>query len=158
MQLAERPIHIIANPTSQRGNGALAAELSSLLVQERAGRQEPFRAREMKEMLRGFYVSSFYLFYGEQLHYFITDDAQEKNITESGTISRDLRISTEGTDRFGILDSLTALAAAGRREEALEGLSRYRLQRALTEELFGKSAAGTGAPPAAQHKTGETGR
>ena len=103
---------------------------------ERGGRQEDFRVREMREMYRGFYVSSFYLFRGEQLHYFITDDAEEKNIVESGTVSQDIRVGEAGRDRFGRLDAIAGLLEEHRREDALRELRDYRRQQYLTRVLF----------------------
>ena len=90
----------------------------------------------MREMYRGFYVSSFYLFRGEQLHYFITDDAEEKNIVESGTVSQDIRVGEAGRDRFGRLDAIAGLLEEHRREDALRELRDYRRQQYLTRVLF----------------------
>ena len=104
---------------------------------ERGGRQEPFMAREMKEMVRGFYVSSFFLFYGEQVHYFITDDPEEKNIVESGTIGQDARIDLAQTDRFAQIDAISRAAALREREKTVELLSEYTKKEYLTAVLFG---------------------
>ena len=104
---------------------------------ERGGRQEPFMAREMKEMVRGFYVSSFFLFYGEQVHYFITDDPEEKNIVESGTIGQDARIDLAQTDRFAQIDAISRAAALREREKTVQLLSEYTKKEYLTSALFG---------------------
>ena len=104
---------------------------------ERGGRQEPFMAREMKEMVRGFYVSSFFLFYGEQVHYFITDDPEEKNIVESGTIGQDARIDLAQTDRFAQIDAISRAAALREREKTVQLLSEYTKKEYLTAALFG---------------------
>ena len=104
---------------------------------ERGGRQEPFMAREMKEMVRGFYVSSFFLFYGEQVHYFITDDPEEKNIVESGTIGQDARIDLAQTDRFAQIDAISRAAALREREKTVQLLSEYTKEEYLTAALFG---------------------
>ena len=104
---------------------------------ERGGRQEPFMAREMKEMVRGFYVSSFFLFYGEQVHYFITDDPEEKNIVESGTIGQDARIDLAQTDRFAQIDAISRAAALRERKKTVQLLSEYTKKEYLTAALFG---------------------
>jgi hypothetical protein len=104
---------------------------------DRGGRQEPFMAREMKEMVRGFYVSSFFLFYAEQVHYFITDDPEEKNIVESGTIGQDARIDLVQTDRFAQIDAICRAADRREREKTAELLREYTKKEYLTKTLFG---------------------
>ena len=123
------------NPAGLRGAQGHVVIHCSL---ERGRRQEPFVSREMKEMAAGFYVSSFFLFEGEQMHYFITDDPEEKNIVESGTISRDLPAVTNREDRFGQIDALSQSIAAGDRDGALARLARYRQMEYLTAALFGE--------------------
>ena len=104
---------------------------------ERGGRQEPFMAREMKEMVRGFYVSSFFLFYGEQVHYFITDDPEEKNIVESGTIGQDARIDFTNADRFIQIDEMSRTLAAKDRAATADLLREYTKKEYLAQVLFG---------------------
>jgi hypothetical protein len=104
---------------------------------DRGGKQEPFTAREMKEMVRGFYVSSFFLFYGEQVHYFITDDPEEKNIVESGTIGQDARIDLVQTDRFAQIDAICRAADRREREKAAALMREYARKEYLTKTLFG---------------------
>ena len=104
---------------------------------DRGGRQEPFMAREMKEMVRGFYVSSFFLFYGEQVHYFITDDPEEKNFVESGTIGQDARIDLAQTDRFALIDAVSQSAAVRDRGKTAQLISDYTKKEYLTAALFG---------------------
>ena len=104
---------------------------------ERGGRQEPFMAREMKEMVRGFYVSSFFLFYGEEVHYFITDDPEEKNIVESGTIGRDARIDFTNADRFSQIDEMSRTLAVKDRAATADLLREYAKKEYLAQALFG---------------------
>ena len=104
---------------------------------DRGGKQEPFVAREMKEMVRGFYVSSFFLFYGEQVHYFITDDPEEKNFVESGTIGQDALIDLAENDRFAAIDRISIAAARREREKTAQLLQEYSKKEYLTGELFG---------------------
>ena len=91
----------------------------------------------MKEMVRGFYVSSFFLFYGEQVHYFITDDPEEKNIVESGTIGQDARIDPDQNDRFAQIDAISYAAAHREREKAAALIGEYMKKEYLTAALFG---------------------
>lgn len=94
-------------------------------------------AREMKEMVRGFYVSSFFLFYGEQVHYFITDDPEEKNIVESGTIGQDARIDFTNADRFIQIDEMSRTLAAKDRAATADLLREYTKKEYLSQVLFG---------------------
>ena len=103
---------------------------------ERGGKQEPFIAREMKEMVRGFYVSSFFLFYGEEVHYFITDDPEEKNIVESGTIGQDTMIDPAEDDRFAQIDNLSRACVRRDRKRTAELYREYSIRDYLTRELF----------------------
>ena len=104
---------------------------------EGGGRQELFTVREMKEMVRGFYVSSFFLFYGEEVHYFITDDPEEKNIVESGTIGQDVRISFTNADRFAQIDEMSQAVAGKDRKAAAELMREYMKKEYLARVLFG---------------------
>ncbi len=122
------------NPAGVRGARGHVVIHCSL---DRGGRQEPFMAREMKEMVRGFYVSSFFLFYGEQVHYFITDDPEEKNIVESGTIGQDARIDPDQNDRFAQIDAISYAAAHREREKAAALIGEYMKKEYLTAALFG---------------------
>ena len=94
-------------------------------------------AREMKEMVRGFYVSSFFLFYGEEVHYFITDDPEEKNIVESGTIGQDARIDFTNSDRFSQIDEMSRALAAKDRAAAADLLRDHTKKEYLAQVLFG---------------------
>ena len=122
------------NPGGARGARGHVVIHCSL---DRGGKQEPFMAREMKEMVRGFYVSSFFLFYGEQVHYFITDDPEEKNIVESGTIGQDARIDLAQSDRFAQIDAMSLAAARREREKTAALISDYSRKEYLTAALFG---------------------
>ncbi|MDO5455631.1 MAG: DUF5717 family protein, partial [Eubacteriales bacterium] len=105
----------------------------------RGKQQEPFVSREMKEMVPGFYVSSFFLFYAEQIHYFITDDPEEKSIVETGTIVSDAYTgpgSQMAQDRFRRINELSECAAEGSRERTLQLLEEYRQREYLTSVLF----------------------
>lgn len=105
---------------------------------EKDGVREPYRAKEMKEMYEGVYVTGFLLFFGEQMHYYITDDAAEKNITESGTTSQDARIPEDSGDRFGRINRISMLAALGRDQEAMENIEQYARRSFIVDALFGK--------------------
>ncbi len=84
-----------------------------------------FSEREMREMYEGIYVTGFLLFFGEQMHYFITDDPEGKHIVESGTVGQDARIADQGTKRFSMINDICLRTAMGRREEAFRLLKEY---------------------------------
>ena len=95
-----------------------------------------YSAKEMKEMYEGVYVTGFLLFFGEQMHYYITDDNAEKNIVESGTVGQDARTKTSGQDRFDAINEITMLAALGRDGEALSKLEKYSRKSYLVSRMF----------------------
>ena len=103
---------------------------------ERGGVRDAYSAREMKEMYEGVYVAGFLLFFGEQMHYYITDDDAEKNIVESGTVGQDARNPSSGRDRFDAINEIAMLAAMGRDTEALSKLEQYSRKAHLVHRLF----------------------
>lgn len=103
---------------------------------ERNGVRDPYAAREMKEMYEGVYVTGFLLFFGEQMHYYITDDDAEKNVVESGTIGQDARTPVSGQDRFSAINEIAMLTALGRDAEALGQLEKYSRKAYLVSRLF----------------------
>ena len=102
----------------------------------RRGEAGNYRARPMKEMYRDFYVSGFLLFYGEQMHYFITDDAAGKHVVQSGIIGQDARILDSCSGRFGLINETTRAAALRDYDEALSLLTGYYRRSYLENELF----------------------
>ena len=103
---------------------------------EHGGVRDAYAAREMKEMYEGVYVTGFLLFFGEQMHYYITDDDAEKNIIESGTIGQDARTQTTGQDRFDAINEITMLAALGRDSEAISRLEKYSRKSYMVSRMF----------------------
>ncbi|MDO5132809.1 MAG: DUF5717 family protein [Eubacteriales bacterium] len=102
----------------------------------RRGETGNYRSRPMKEMYRDFYVSGFLLFYGEQMHYYITDDAAEKHVVQSGIIGQDARILENCSGRFGLINETTRAAALREYDEALSLLTGYYRRSYLENELF----------------------
>ena len=102
----------------------------------RRGEAGSYRARPMKEMYRDFYVSGFLLFYGEQMHYYITDDEAQKNVVQSGMIGQDARILETCSGRFGLINETTRAAALREYDEALSLLTGYYRRSYLESELF----------------------
>ncbi|MDO5476132.1 MAG: DUF5717 family protein [Eubacteriales bacterium] len=102
----------------------------------RRGEAGNYRSRPMKEMYRDFYVSGFLLFYGEQMRYYITDDAAEKHVVQSGTIGQDARILEACSGRFGLINETTRAAALRDYDEALSLLTGYYRRSYLENELF----------------------
>ncbi len=95
-----------------------------------------YQVLPMKEMYDGIYVVGFVLFFGEQVRYFITDDAEQKNTVESGAFGQDTRIPDAGEDRFSRINRLSMYAAMGRYEEALDALEEYNRRAHMVESLF----------------------
>ncbi len=121
-----------------RGQGHIVIHYAS----GRKDRQESFAAKEMKKMYSGFYVSSFYLFCGEELHYFITDDVQETNIVESGTVGQDPRIVTDRSDRFHMLNQVALALESGDRTTSIKLLKDYSRADLLVKSLFAEEMRG----------------
>ena len=95
-----------------------------------------FTSQVMKEMYEGIYVTGFLLFFGEQMHYFITDDPEEKNIVESGTAGQDVRVMDQSTQRFGMINSIAMNAALMKSREAYQALREYSRLSYLADTLF----------------------
>ena len=102
----------------------------------RRGDAGNYRGRPMKEMYRDFFVSGFLLFYGEQMHYYITDDEAEKHVVQSGIIGQDARILESCSGRFGLINETTRAAAMREYDEALSLLTGYYRRSYLENELF----------------------
>lgn len=103
---------------------------------EKDGTRGQYAAKEMKEMYEDVYVTGFLLFFGEQMHYYITDDPGEKNVVESGTLSQDARIANAVNDRFGDINGIATMVALGRDEEAVKRLEAYGRKAYLVKRLF----------------------
>ncbi len=110
-----------------------------------------FGRKEMRRVYEGCYITGFLLFFGEELHYFITDDEEETNIVESGVIGQNIsereketapdKVSDVFKDnvmsgRYAILDRLSRNAAAHRDYEAIDLLKAYYLREEITSHLF----------------------
>lgn len=107
---------------------------------EQDGKRDVFASRDMKCVYDRFYVSSFLLFYGEQIHYFVTDDEAGRNIVASGTLERDAQIRSDRKGRFGRIDAISRDCARGLREEALAGMEEYDRLDAVVRRVFHEGA------------------
>lgn len=112
---------------------------------EKDGVRQQYRARKMKQMYEGVYVTGFLLFFGEQLHYYITNDEAQKNVVESGTLGQDARINEDEDDRFGTINRISMLTALGRDEEALDRIENYTHRAFLAKRMFGAGGEGRNA-------------
>ncbi len=67
-----------------------------------------YKSEEMREMYDGIFVSSFVLFFGEQLQYYITEDGGEKEdvLTESGTIQKSDIIKSHTGSRYSYINDI----------------------------------------------------
>ncbi len=102
---------------------------------------EVMQEQSMKEMYEGIYVSGFILFFGEQVRYFITDDAERRNVVESGTFGQDTRIADTGSDRFSMINRISTLIAMDRMDEAIQAMEEYDRKADLVARLFGTNGA-----------------
>lgn len=102
---------------------------------------EVMQEQAMKEMYEGIYVSGFILFFGEQVRYFITDDAERRNVVESGTFGQDTRIADTGSDRFSMINRISTLIAMDRMDEAIQAMEEYDRKADLVARLFGTNGA-----------------
>ncbi len=67
-----------------------------------------YMCRDMKEMYDGIFVSSFVLFFGEQLQYYITEEGKEgaEVATESGTIAKSDIVKNIAGGRYDIINDI----------------------------------------------------
>ena len=103
---------------------------------EKDGVRSSYQVKEMKEMYEGIYVTGFLLFFGEQMHYYITDDERDQNVIESGTLGQDARILTDTDDRFGMINRISMLCAIGRDSEAIDRMENYTHRAFLVDRIF----------------------
>lgn len=70
--------------------------------------ENEYKSRDMREMYDGIFVSSFVLFFGEQLQYYITEDGEgEKDIaTESGTIAKNDIVKNIAGGRYSLINDI----------------------------------------------------
>lgn len=94
-------------------------------LEQEDGTIPPYECRDMREMYEGIYVTGFVLFFGDQLLYYITDDAEEKNVVESGSLGQDIRMSDEEAGRFGRLNQIASHVTMREYDKALGELERY---------------------------------
>ncbi len=99
-------------------------------------KSQVFMKRGMREVYEGIFVTGFLLFFGEQMHYFITDDPDEKNIVESGTVGQDARISDSLSDRFGRINNIEQQLTLHRSNDAFALLEEYDRLSFLVTQLF----------------------
>jgi hypothetical protein len=98
--------------------------------------QEEYSILPMKEMYDGIYVTGLLLFFGEQVRYFITDDADQKNVVESGSFGQDTRIQDAGDDRFALINRISMFTALKKYDEALDVLEAYDRRAQMVAALF----------------------
>ncbi len=69
---------------------------------------EDYKSRDMQEMYDGIFVSSFVLFFGEQLQYYITEEGGENSdvTTESGTISKSDIVKNIVGSRYSLINDI----------------------------------------------------
>ena len=70
------------------------------------------------------------------MHYFITDDEEEKNIVESGTVGQDARLSRPMDDRFGRINTIEQHLVLHDAEAAFRELEEYDRLYFMVTQLF----------------------
>lgn len=121
------------------------------MVTSETSDSKDYQEQEMREMYDGLYVTSFILFYGEQLQYYITEEsaaseeedeeahaAGMQQLTESGTISggEDTALPGKNEGRFRLINDLI-MADTMQDEKTVEKLAgEYYKDRFLVDELF----------------------
>lgn len=113
-----------------------AGHLVFHFAMEQQGERAPFSAKIMRRICDGLYVTGFVLFFGEQLHFFITDDDAEKNIIESGVLSQETADMEGRSDRFALLNRIAQYTEEDRQAEAADQLKKYYVKDEITQYLF----------------------
>ncbi len=93
-----------------------------------------YQETEMKEMYDGIFVTSFILFFGEQLQYYITEETSSQ-LTESGTVSRsEIGRSAEG--QFALINDLMIARTLQDGDTVAQLLQDYYRNRYFCEQFF----------------------
>ncbi|MBR1471699.1 MAG: hypothetical protein IJ600_08670 [Lachnospiraceae bacterium] len=104
--------------------------------QEGTEAKEYYR-EEMQHVFGGIYVKRFLLFFGEKIHYYITEeDGRQEKLTRSSVLEYTERPDADTGDRFSMLNNL-ALARDMKDEQTYLKLSEeYHRQAYIAERLF----------------------
>ena len=96
-----------------------------------------YKSSPMREMYDGIFVSSFVLFFGEQLQYYITEDKHgEEVLTESGTIQKSDIIKSQDSSRYSIINDIMVGETLQDYDTVDKLLSEFYKNRFVAEKLF----------------------
>ncbi len=101
------------------------------------GTEGDYRTDGMRSCYAGIYTRSFPLFYGEELAYYITENAGEKEtLLESGTLRRDDIRAGSGAGRYGMTNDYIIALSQGKDGSAKRILEEYYQRDFASKELF----------------------
>ncbi len=107
-------------------------------VVESSGSELPDYCREeMQHVYEGIYVKRFSLFYGERIHYYITEeDGRTERLTRSALLEYRDGENATGEDRFSLVNNLAIAREMNDEITFLKLMEDYNRQVYLTEALF----------------------
>ena len=104
-----------------------------------AEEDEEYHTVEMQEMYPGIYEVSFVLFFGEQLQYYITEEAyggRSEKLTESGMLTKSDIVQETVAGRYSIINDVMIGKTLQDYETVNRLLSEYYKKRFLTSKIF----------------------
>lgn len=109
---------------------------------EEENEEDRYSVEDMHEMSDGIFVSSFTLFFGEQLQYYVTEERETEPgntasvVTQSGTLTRnDISQNSEG-GRYNLINDIVISSALSDNDTVNRLLLDYYKKKAMTEDLF----------------------
>ncbi|MBR6258102.1 MAG: hypothetical protein IKR23_12150 [Lachnospiraceae bacterium] len=113
---------------------------------ESGSEAEPeYRREEMQHIYEGIYVKRFSLFYGERIHYYITEeDGRNERLTRSALLEYRDDEHEEGEDRFTLVNNMAIARDMNDEITFLKLMEDYNRQSYLTEALFIPAGSGRG--------------
>lgn len=110
------------------------------LVGEDNGGSHNYISKEMKDVCNGVFVMGFVVFYGEEIHYYITEESMgEQTITESAglTLSDEENIKDDGRDsRYTMLNDIMMAYEMKENSTLSELATEYMIKTKLGEMIF----------------------
>ncbi len=104
-----------------------------------------YRREEMQHIYEGIYVKRFSLFYGERIHYYITEeDGRNERLTRSALLEYRDDMHEEGEDRFTMVNNMAIARDMNDEITFLKLMEDYNRQAYLTEALFVPAGSGVG--------------
>ena len=97
-----------------------------------------YKKRAMQEMYDGIFVSSFVLFFGEQLQYYITEEGKDdaEVATESGTIAKSDIVKNIAGSRYSLINDIMIGETLQDYETVDKLLAEYYHKRDICDRIF----------------------